>query len=475
MTNETVLSALVSIVGEPHVLVGEAARPYLTDWRNRFTGKALAVVRPESTGQVAEVVRACIEAEIAVVAQGGNTGLCGGATPDASGRAVVLLTTRLNRIREIDTANDTMTVEAGCILQAVQESAREAGRLFPLSLGAEGSCTIGGNIATNAGGTAVLRYGNMRELTLGLEVVDAEGQVWHGLRGLRKDNTGYDLRDLYAGSEGTLGIITAATIKLFPQPVARCTAMLALPGVEAAVALLARARAGFGATLTGYELMAGRCMQLVTHHYPHLRLPFEAASAEAPWFGLLEISDSESEQHARDRFEAVLGEAIECGEADDAVIAENITQSRALWHLRESITLAEAESGKSIKHDISLPISRIAEFVALADARLQERFPGVVNITFGHLGDGNLHYNVGSSKAFAGSDLVGKQDEIYALVHDTVSAMGGSISAEHGIGQLKLDELGRYKSEQEIKVMSLVKKALDPRCLLNPGKVLPAY
>jgi FAD/FMN-containing dehydrogenase len=475
VTNETVLAELVAIVGEPHVLVGEAAQPYLTDWRNRFTGKALAVVRPESTQQVADVVRACVEANIPVVAQGGNTGLCGGATPDASGRSIVLLTTRLNRIREIDTANDTMTVEAGCILQMVQESAREAGRLFPLSLGAEGSCTIGGNIATNAGGTAVLRYGNMRDLTLGLEVVDAAGQVWHGLRGLRKDNTGYDLRDLYAGSEGTLGIITAATIKLFPQPVARCTAMLALPSVEAAVALLARARAGFGAALTGYELMAGRCMQLVTHHYPHLRLPFEAASAEAPWFGLLEISDSESEQHARDRFEAVLGEAIECGEADDAVVAENITQSRALWHLRESITLAEAESGKSIKHDISLPISRIAEFVALADARLQERFPGVVNITFGHLGDGNLHYNVGSSEGFSGSDLVAKQDDIYALVHDTVSAMGGSISAEHGIGQLKLDELGRYKSAQEIKVMTLVKKALDPRCLLNPGKVLQAY
>jgi FAD/FMN-containing dehydrogenase len=251
--------------------------------------------------------------------------------------------------------------------------------------------------------------------------------------------------------------------------------MLALPSVEAAVALLARARAGFGASLTGYELMAGRCMQLVTHHHPHLRLPFETDSAAAPWFGLLEISDSESEQHARDRFEAVLGEAIEYGEADDAVVAENMTQSRALWHLRESITLAEAESGKSIKHDISLAISRIAEFVALADARLQERFPGVVNITFGHLGDGNLHYNVGSSGQFTGNDLVTHQAEIYGLVHDTVSAMGGSISAEHGIGQLKVDELGRYKSEQEIKLMTLVKQALDPRCLLNPGKVLRAY
>jgi FAD/FMN-containing dehydrogenase len=473
--SETSLAALASIVGEAHVLTGDAAAPYLTDWRGRFTGKALAVVRPESTQQVANVVRACAERGNPVVPQGGNTGLCGGATPDDSGSAVVLLTSRLNRVREIDTANDTMTVEAGCILQTVQEQAQAAGRLFPLSLGAEGSCTIGGNLATNAGGTAVLRYGNMRELTLGLEVVGADGRIWHGLRGLRKDNTGYDLRDLYVGSEGTLGIITAATIKLFPQPVARCTAMLALPSVEKAVALLSRARAGFGAALTGYELMAGVCMRMVTHYYPHLRLPFEPGSAQAPWFALLEISDSESEQHARDRFEAVLGEAVDCGEADDAVVAESITQSKALWHLRESITLAEAESGKSVKHDISLAVSRIAKFLAQADAQLQQRFPGIVNITFGHLGDGNLHYNVGTSERFTGDDLVAHQAVIYAMVHDMVSAMDGSISAEHGVGQLKVGELARYKGAQEIEVMTLLKRALDPHCLLNPGKVLPAY
>ncbi len=475
MKSETSLAALASIVGEAHVLTGDAAAPYLTDWRGRFTGKALAVVRPESTQQVANVVRACAERGNPVVPQGGNTGLCGGATPDDSGSAVVLLTSRLNRVREIDTANDTMTVEAGCILQTVQEQAQAAGRLFPLSLGAEGSCTIGGNLATNAGGTAVLRYGNMRELTLGLEVVGADGRIWHGLRGLRKDNTGYDLRDLYVGSEGTLGIITAATIKLFPQPVARCTAMLALPSVEKAVALLSRARAGFGAALTGYELMAGVCMRMVTHYYPHLRLPFEPGSAQAPWFALLEISDSESEQHARDRFEAVLGEAVDCGEADDAVVAESITQSKALWHLRESITLAEAESGKSVKHDISLAVSRIAKFLAQADAQLQQRFPGIVNITFGHLGDGNLHYNVGTSERFTGDDLVAHQAVIYAMVHDMVSAMDGSISAEHGVGQLKVGELARYKGAQEIEVMTLLKRALDPHCLLNPGKVLPAY
>ncbi|WP_309678705.1 FAD-binding oxidoreductase [Polaromonas sp.] len=474
-TNEALIARLARIVGEGHVLTGATAAPYLTDWRGRFIGKALAVVRPEFPQQVADVVRLCVDHNIPIVPQGGNTGLCGGATPDQSGRAVILLTTRLNRVREIDTANDTMTVEAGCILQTVQERAQSVGRLFPLSLGAEGSCTIGGNLSTNAGGTGVLRYGNMRELTLGLEVVGADGQIWHGLRGLRKDNAGYDLRDLYVGSEGTLGIITAATIKLFPQPVARCTAMLALPGVDKAVALLSRARAGFGAALTGFELMAGACMRMVTRSYPHLRLPFEGPSADAPWFALLEISDSESEQHARERFEAVLGEAVECGEADDAVVAESITQSRALWHLRESITLAEAESGKSIKHDVSLAISRIAEFLAQTDAQLQERFPGIVNMTFGHLGDGNLHYNVGTSGRFTESDMVGHQAEIYALVHDAVSAMGGSISAEHGIGQLKVSELIRYKSDQEIKVMMLLKKALDPQCLLNPGKVLAAY
>jgi FAD/FMN-containing dehydrogenase len=340
-------------------------------------------------------------------------------------------------------------------------------------LGAQGSCTIGGNIATNAGGTAVLRYGSMRDLTLGLEVVDAQGCIWDGLRGLRKDNTGYALRDLYVGSEGTLGIVTAATVKLFPQPAAQCTAMLALDSVERAVAVLARARAGFGAALTGYELMAGACLRLVTRHLPQQRLPFEGESGGAPWFALLEISDAEGEAHARERFEAVLGEALECGEIRDVVIAGNMAQSQALWHLRESITLAEAESGKSIKHDVSLDISRIPAFISHMDARLQERFPGIVPLTFGHLGDGNLHYNLGSSRQFTGADLMARQADIYAAVHDVVSAMRGSISAEHGIGQLKVAEMAKYKSAQEIRLMSLLKQALDPQGLLNPGKVLP--
>jgi FAD/FMN-containing dehydrogenase len=320
----------------------------------------------------------------------------------------------------------------------------------------------------------VLRYGNARELTLGLEVVAPDGQIWHGLRGLRKDNTGYDLRDLYIGSEGTLGIITAATLKLHALPAARCTALLALGSLDDAVALLRRARAGFGAALTGYELMAAVCLRMVTRCYPQQRLPFEGESAAAPWFALLEISDTEGEAHARERFEAVLGEALEAGEAQDAVIAESVAQSRALWHLRESITLAQAESGKSLKHDVALPISSIAGFVAATDAALQQRWPGLVNMTFGHLGDGNLHYNVGTSAQFTDDDLVRHQDAIYALVHDQVHALDGSISAEHGVGQLKVGELPRYKSAFELAAMRAIKRALDPQGLLNPGKVLAA-
>src|SRR5574337_2070691 len=390
------LDTLRAAVGGAHVLTDEDAQPYLTDWRERYRGRALAVVRPGSTDEVAAVVRTCAEAGVPILPQGGNTGLCGGATPDDSGDAIVLSLRRLQHIRSIDLDNDTMDVEAGCVLQTVQEAAHEAGRLFPLSLAAEGSCTIGGNLATNAGGTQVLRYGTMRELTLGLEVVTAQGNIWHGLQGLRKDNTGYDLRDLYIGSEGTLGIITAATLKLFPLPAARCTAFLAVPDIEHAVALLSRARAGFGAALTGFEVMAGNCLQMVTHFYPQQRIPFEGASAAAPWYVLLEVSDQESEGHARERFESVLGAAIEAGEADDAEISRSLAESKSLWLLRESITLAQAEAGKSIKHDVSLAISSIAAFIRTTDALLQKRFPGLVNMTFGHLGDGNLHYNIGA-------------------------------------------------------------------------------
>ncbi len=466
------LDVMRSIVGASNVLTDADAQAYETDWRERYRGRALAVLRPGSTDEVAAIVRHCAQAAIPVVPQGGNTGLCGGATPDDSGRAVILSLQRMNRVRGIDTDNDTMEVEAGCILQAVQQAARDAGRLFPLSLAAEGSCTIGGNLATNAGGTQVLRYGNMRELTLGLEVVTAQGEVWRGLRGLRKDNTGYDLRDLFIGSEGTLGVITAATLKLYPLPVARCTALLALDSIEAAIAMLGRARAGFGAALTGFELMAGNCLQMVTRRFPQQHLPFDGASAELPWFALLELSDSESETHARERFESVLGEAIEAGCVADAVIAGSLAQSQALWHLRESIPLAEKEIGRSIKHDVSIPVSRMAEFVEGTNAALDEAFPGIVHVIFGHLGDGNLHYNVARGADWSEDRLLSRQEDVYALVHDRVHAAGGSISAEHGIGQLKRDVLPRYKDPVEMALMHRIKAALDPQGIMNPGKVL---
>jgi FAD/FMN-containing dehydrogenase len=470
----SVLSELQAILGADQVLTGEAAVPFLVDWRGRYRGQALAVVRPGSTEDVAAVVRLCVKHSVPIVPQGGNTGLCGGATPDQGGQAVVISLARMNKVRSIDRDNDTMTVEAGCVLQSLQEAARAADRLFPLSLAAEGSCTIGGNLSTNAGGTQVLRYGNTRELTLGLEVVTAEGEIWHGLRGLRKDNTGYDLRDLYIGSEGTLGIITAATMKLYPLPVAQRTAMLAIDTLEDAVSVLSRARAGFGASLTGFEVMAGPVLHAVVRLFPQQRLPFEGPASQSPWFALLELSDSESAEHAQERFETVLGAAIEDGLVSDAAIAENIAQSKAMWHLRESIPLAEAELGKSIKHDVSIPISLIAQFVQKTNAALQVKFPGIQNIVFGHLGDGNLHYNVARAPDQTEEELLAKQYDVYGLVHDSVHAHGGSISAEHGVGQLKRDELPRYKSALELKLMKQIKAALDPQGLMNPGKVLQA-
>lgn len=467
-----IVMALQQIVGADHVLTGEPAQPFLTDWRGRYTGQALAVVRPGNVQEVAEVVRSCIQHQTPMVPQGGNTGLCGGATPDAQGNSVVIVLSRLNRVLQVDTADDTITVQAGCTLSDVQEAAKAADRLFPLSLAAEGSCTIGGNLATNAGGTQVLRYGNTRDLTLGLEVVTADGDIWSGLRGLRKDNTGYDLRDLYIGSEGTLGIITAATLKLYPQPVARCTAMLAFNELPAAVRMLARARKGFGAALTGFELMSQYCLDSVTRQFTQQKWPFDESSRQCAWYALLEISDSESADHARERFETVVGEAIEDGDVVDAVIAASIAQTNELWHLRESIPLAEKQMGKNIKHDVSIPVSRMADFVEQTNAQLQQAFPGVRHIVFGHLGDGNLHYNVAAP---AGSDetaFLTQQSQVYQLVHDSVHAFAGSISAEHGVGQLKRDLLPLYKSEIELALMRKIKRALDPHVLMNPGKVI---
>jgi FAD/FMN-containing dehydrogenase len=468
------LNTLRAIVGDTHAWDGADAAPYLTDWRERYTGRAQAVVSPGSTDEVAAVVRACAMAGVPIVPQGGNTGLCGGATPDDSGRAVVLSLRRMNRIRAIDPHNDTMDVEAGCVLQSVQDAAREAGRLFPLSLGSEGSCTIGGNLATNAGGTQVLRYGTMRELALGLEVVTARGDIWHGMRGLRKDNTGYDLRDLFIGSEGTLGIITAATLRLYPLPVASCTALVALSSIDDAIALLSLARRGFGASLTAFELMAGDCLASVARTFPAQRVPFEGDAAMLPWYALLELSDSESEAHARERFESVLGQAIANDCARDVAIASSFAQSRALWHLRESIPLAEKAAGKAVKHDVSIPVSRMAAFVRDTNEALQQAFPGVRHVVFGHLGDGNLHYNVAAGAGWTDAALLARQDAIFEVVHTHVSRVGGSISAEHGVGQLKREALVQFKDPVELTLMHTIKQALDPHSIMNPGKVLIA-
>ncbi|NKE69064.1 FAD-binding oxidoreductase [Ramlibacter sp. RBP-2] len=467
--NESLLGALRRAVGESHVLTGDDCAPFLTDWRKVATGRAVAVVRPATTEQVRDVVRACVEHGAPIVPQGGNTGQVAGATPDQSGRAVVIQLGRMNRIRSIDTDNNTLVAEAGCVLQAVQEAARAAGRLFPLSLGAEGTCMIGGNLATNAGGTQVLRYGNARELTLGLEVVTAEGEVWNGLRALRKDNTGYDLRDLYIGSEGTLGIITAAALKLFPLPAGQRTAFAATASIEQAVALLARARSVLGAELTGFELMSSVALELVPRHFPDQRLPLPTA----PWFVLLESSDAESELRARDRFDVLLSAALEAGEIDDAAIAESVAQSQAFWHLRESITLAVAAEGRCAKHDISIPTSRMADFVTTTDRVLQEQFPGVRSATFGHLGDGNLHYNILQPVRQQEAAFAAVQQNLSLLVHDRVRDHGGSISAEQGIGGLRTADLQRYEDPVKIALLRRIKQALDPRGLMNPGKVLP--
>ena len=470
----SLLDTLRQIVGATHVLTHDDPAADLSaweqDWRKRSRGTALAVVRPGTTEQVAQVVKACAAAGTSIVPQGGNTGLVVGSIPDNSGTQVVLSLQRMSAVRVVDPGNLTITVEAGCVLQNLQTAADNAGFLFPLSLGAEGSCTIGGNLATNAGGTQVVRYGNARELCLGVEVVTAQGEIWNGLTGLRKDNTGYDLRDLFIGSEGTLGIITAATMKLYPKPAAQLTAWAALPSLDAAVELLGLAHQTLGAGLTGFEVMGQFALSLVDKHYPQLRVPLWK---ESPWCVLLENSDSESEDHARTRFEHLLEAALEQGLVLDAVVAENIAQAHNLWHIRESISLAQAEEGLNIKHDISIPVSRIPEFVRQADAALAAAIPGVRFVNFGHLGDGNLHYNIqapaeGDARAF----LRAQEENVNTIVYDTVEQFDGSISAEHGVGELKRHKLVKHKSAVALGLMHAIKGALDPQGTMNPGRVL---
>ena len=474
MSHSAFLDRLRHIVGAANVLTEGDLIAWEQDWRRRVHGKALAVVRPGNTDEVAAVVRACADENVSIVPQGGNTGLSVGSTPDESGTQVVLSLTRMNAVRHIDHDNLTMTVDAGCILQSLQEAADKEDFLFPLSLAAEGSCTIGGNLGTNAGGTQVVRYGNTRDLCLGLEVVTPEGEIWDGLKGLRKDNTGYDLRDLFIGSEGTLGVITGATMKLYPKPAAQLTAWAAVPSMPAAVRLLGLAHRQLGAGLTGFEVMGQFALSFVSRHMPQLRIPFTDMKDEAPYCVLLENSDSESEQHARERFEQLLELALEDGCVVDAVVAESLAQANELWHIRESIPLAQAEEGPNIKHDISVAASRIPDYVEYTDALLQRELPGVRIVNFGHLGDGNLHYNVqapseGDPKAF----MLEHEDRVNHLVYESVAKFGGSFSAEHGVGGLKVDKLQKYQSPVALKMMRAVKNALDPQGIMNPGRVLP--
>ncbi len=466
------LDQLRQAVGDANVLTEGDLSAWEQDWRKRSRGRALAVVRPGSTAEVAQVVRACAAAHTSIVPQGGNTGLVVGATPDESGTQVLLSLQRMQTVRALDADNSTVTVEAGCILQKLQQAAQDAGFLFPLSLAAEGSCTIGGNLATNAGGTQVVRYGNARDLCLGLEVVTARGEVWDGLSGLRKDNTGYSLRDLFIGSEGTLGIITAATMKLVPLPAARLTAWAAVPSVEDAVKLLGLAHQQLGAGLTGFEMMGQFALDLVARHFTQMRVPLHQS---APYYVLLENSDHESQSHARAQFERLLEQALEQGCVIDAVVAQNITHAQQLWQIRESIPLAQAEEGLNIKHDISIPVSLIAQFCRETDALLADQIPGVRLVNFGHLGDGNLHYNVqapsgGNSAAF----LVEWEDKVNSLVYESVQRFAGSISAEHGVGSLKVDKLELHKQPVALELMRAIKRALDPDNLMNPGRVLRA-
>ena len=458
-------------LGKQYVLTEDADKaPYLTDWRKRYTGKALAVLLPKTTEEVVNIVKLCAAHHVAIVPQGGNTSLCGGATPDDSGKQVILNLKRMNQIREIDAANQTITLEAGCILQAVQEKAAAQDFLFPLSLGAEGSCMIGGNLATNAGGTNVLRYGNTRDLCLGLEVVTAQGEIWNGIKGLRKDNTGYDLRDLFIGSEGSLGIITAAVMRLYPLPISQWTTLVATDNIASTIALLTLFQKRATSLLTGFEMMTQESLALNEKHFPQMANPLKG---NPPFTVLIELSDHESEEHVRKLLETILEEAFSAGLISDAVIASNLSQANAFWHMREHITLAQAEEGANLKHDITIPLSSLESFIQDTDSLIRQKYPGVRIINFGHLGDGNLHYNIAPPLGVDPKTFNPKHEKaIYELVYAQVERYQGSISAEHGVGQLKLAHLRAHKGAVAHDLMKTLKRALDPQNILNPHKVV---
>jgi len=471
---DDLLDRLRTSIGADHVLTEDAdVAAYVVDWTGTHAGQALAVVRPGSTEEVAAVVAACAEAGVPVVPQGGNTGLVGGGVPDASGSQVVLSLGRMRRVREVDPVAGTITVDAGVVLADVQAAAAQVDRLFPMSLGSEGSCTIGGNLSTNAGGTAVLRYGMTRELVLGLEVVLPDGRVWDGLRGLRKDNTGYDLTQLFVGAEGTLGVITGAVLRLFPATPRHATAWVAVPSVDAAVVLLGLAQQHAGVHLSTFEIANRQAVDLVLAHLPGASDPLGEPS---DWYVLVELAGSASDDGLDETLETLLGEAVESGSASDAAVAGSPQQRSALWGLREGISEAQKVEGATLKHDVTLPIARLAEWTAAMGPRLQEVCPGVRPVTYGHVGDGNLHYNLNAPVADGSSDddaLLAAASDLTTAIYDSVARESGSISAEHGLGRTKVAAAASYKSEVEVDLMRAVKQALDPAGLMNPGVLVP--
>ena len=463
----TFLDALATVVGERHILTDAGATAaYFSDWRKHYRAAAECVARPADADQVAAIVRLCAREGVAVVPQGGNTGLAGGSVPTGARREIVLSLARLSRIRALDALDDTVIAEAGCVLAQVQQAALDAGRYFPLSLAAEGSCQIGGVLSTNADGVNVLRYGNAREQVLGLEVVLPDGSIWHGLRSLRKDNTGYDLKQLFLGAEGTLGVITAAVLRLRPKPSASATAWIALDSPAAAVQLLAQLRERVGERISAFELVSRRCLEAVMAHAPGTLDPL---GARQPWYVLAELEDSGSFESLQARLEAALADGAERGALRDAAIAASEAQAAALWRIRETIPEAQFAN---VKHDVAVAVSRIPALVEQVEGALAAAFPGAQSFVFGHVGDGNLHYNIGMADAAATAALIARREQVNRVVYDAVASLGGSISAEHGIGQLKREDLRQRKAPLELELMRAIKRALDPQGLMNPGKVL---
>ena len=447
----------------------ERIAPRLVDERGKFRGRAALMARPSTTAETAATVRFCAERRIAVVPQGGNTSMCGGATPHEHGREIIVDMSRMNRVRGLDAANAAMTAEAGCVLADLQAAAAGAGLMLPLSLAAEGSCQIGGNISTNAGGTNVLRHGMARAQVLGLEAVLPDGEVWDGLRALRKDNTGYDLKQLFIGAEGTLGVITAAALKLEPAPRSGATAWAAVADPEAALALLNLAREAAGDALCAFEFQSRRCVDFVTRNVPGARDPF---AGRHDWFVLVELASPAADAPLGAALESLLARALERGCAADAVIAASEGQARALRALRECVSEAQKPEGGSIKHDVSVPVSRVPEFLRRADAAVEAAIPGARPVAFGHMGDGNVHYNVTQPEGMDRAAFLAEWDRLNEVVHDLAAAMGGSFSAEHGIGRLKRGALAKYRPPVELALMRRIKQALDPHGIMNPGKIV---